>query len=156
MQLLLCVYIFIYTYTLFFNFRRATLCGTLDYLPPEMIENKLHNERVDHWSLGVLCYEFLVGKPPFETQTHQDTYALICKVKICWPSFLSDGAKDLISSVSFVHNITCEASFNMVYYAVIFFRWLCTQKINYHKFFANKFSFYKERFIPDNKIILVI
>ena len=46
--------------------RRKTLCGTLDYLPPEMVENKDHNEKVDHWALGVLAYEFLVGKPPFE------------------------------------------------------------------------------------------
>jgi serine/threonine protein kinase len=46
--------------------RRKTLCGTLDYLPPEMVEGRDHTERVDHWALGVLCYEFLVGKPPFE------------------------------------------------------------------------------------------
>ena len=46
--------------------RRQTLCGTLDYLPPEMIEAKEHNAKVDLWALGVLCYEFLVGSPPFE------------------------------------------------------------------------------------------
>ena len=46
--------------------RRKTLCGTLDYLPPEMVERKDHSEKVDHWALGVLAYEFLVGKPPFE------------------------------------------------------------------------------------------
>lgn len=46
--------------------RRQTLCGTLDYLPPEMIEGKEHNAKVDLWALGVLTYEFLVGSPPFE------------------------------------------------------------------------------------------
>jgi aurora kinase len=46
--------------------RRQTLCGTLDYLPPEMVEGREHNERVDYWALGVLTYEFLVGNPPFE------------------------------------------------------------------------------------------
>jgi len=46
--------------------RRMTLCGTLDYLPPEMVEGKEHSERVDYWALGVLTYEFLVGAPPFE------------------------------------------------------------------------------------------
>lgn len=45
---------------------RKTLCGTLDYLPPEMVEGKEHNEKVDHWALGVLTYEFLCGVPPFE------------------------------------------------------------------------------------------
>jgi len=41
--------------------RRETLCGTLDYLPPEMIERKKHDHSVDIWSLGVLTYEFLCG-----------------------------------------------------------------------------------------------
>ena len=43
-----------------------TLCGTPDYLPPEMVNGKPHNERVDHWALGVLAYEFVCGGPPFE------------------------------------------------------------------------------------------
>jgi Protein kinase domain len=46
--------------------RRTTLCGTLDYLPPEMVEGRDHNEKVDYWALGVLTYEFIVGSPPFE------------------------------------------------------------------------------------------
>ncbi|KAK3726845.1 hypothetical protein QZH41_016724 [Actinostola sp. cb2023] len=50
--------------------KRSTLCGTLDYLPPEMVEGKMHDEKVDLWSLGILCYEFLVGKPPFEADGH--------------------------------------------------------------------------------------
>jgi len=61
------------------------MCGTLDYLPPEMIEGHSHDEKVDLWSLGVLCYEFLVGKPPFEAQTHADTYKRITSVDIKWP-----------------------------------------------------------------------
>ena len=54
--------------------RRKTLCGTLDYLPPEMVEGKEHGAAVDNWSLGVLTYEFLFGGPPFEAPGHQDTY----------------------------------------------------------------------------------
>lgn len=46
--------------------RRSTLCGTLDYLPPEMVDHKEHTDKVDLWALGVLTYEFLVGAPPFE------------------------------------------------------------------------------------------
>lgn len=48
------------------EYRRRTLCGTLDYLPPEMVEGKDHTAKVDLWALGVLTYEFLVGSPPFE------------------------------------------------------------------------------------------
>nr|CAI64731.1 aurora/Ipl1p-related kinase [Marthasterias glacialis] len=76
--------------------RRATLCGTLDYLPPEMIEGKTHDETVDLWSLGILCYEFLVGKPPFESQGHTETYRKITKVDFTFPSHVSPGAKDLV------------------------------------------------------------
>lgn len=47
------------------------MCGTLDYLPPEMIEGKEHSEKVDYWALGVLTFEFLVGKPPFEDLSGQ-------------------------------------------------------------------------------------
>lgn len=79
--------------------RRTTLCGTLDYLPPEMIEGKFHNECVDLWSLGVLCYELLVGKPPFETESNSETYTRITKVDVRYPSFMSEGAKDLISKL---------------------------------------------------------
>lgn len=50
--------------------RRTTLCGTLDYLPPEMIQFQNYDYNVDIWSLGVLAYEFLVGSPPFEAKSH--------------------------------------------------------------------------------------
>ncbi|XP_068567836.1 aurora kinase A isoform X2 [Cebidichthys violaceus] len=79
--------------------RRSTLCGTLDYLPPEMIEGKTHDEKVDLWSLGVLCYEFLVGKPPFETKSHEETYRKISRVEYTYPAQanIGAGAKDLVA-----------------------------------------------------------
>lgn len=81
--------------------RRSTLCGTLDYLPPEMIEGKTHDRKVDMWSLGVLCYEFLVGKPPFEAKTHDETYRRISRVEYTYPPqfSISTGAKDLIAKL---------------------------------------------------------
>lgn len=83
--------------------RRTTLCGTLDYLPPEMVEGNPHNEKVDLWSLGVLCYEFLVGKPPFETASNSETYRKITRVDYKFPPYVSEGARDLISKL-LVHN----------------------------------------------------
>lgn len=80
---------------------RKTLCGTLDYLPPEMVEGRDHDAAVDVWSLGVLCYEFLFGNPPFEAEGHSETYKRILKVDLQWPAApaISAGAKDLINKV---------------------------------------------------------
>ncbi|KAJ3357100.1 spindle assembly checkpoint kinase [Entophlyctis luteolus] len=82
------------------NTRRQTLCGTLDYLPPEMVEGREHTDAVDLWSLGVLCYEFLVGVPPFEDRSsYKATYRKIMKVDLKIPAFLSQDAGDLITKL---------------------------------------------------------
>jgi serine/threonine protein kinase len=79
--------------------RRNTLCGTLDYLPPEMVEGRPHDERVDIWSLGVLLYEFLVGTPPFETESHTATYRKISRVDLNFPPGVAIDAQDLIRNL---------------------------------------------------------
>lgn len=85
------------------NKRRATLCGTLDYLPPEMIKSgskdNTYDEKVDLWSLGVLTYEFLVGEAPFE-DTPVMTQRRIARADMTIPSFVSPEARDLIKRVS--------------------------------------------------------
>uniref|UniRef100_A0A8C3CFS3 non-specific serine/threonine protein kinase n=1 Tax=Cairina moschata TaxID=8855 RepID=A0A8C3CFS3_CAIMO len=79
------------------SLRRKTMCGTLDYLPPEMVEGRTHDEKVDLWCLGVLCYELLVGHPPFESASHTETYRRITKVDLHFPPSVPEGARDLIS-----------------------------------------------------------
>jgi aurora kinase, other len=94
--------------------RRKTYCGTLDYLPPEMVkQNDSYDEKVDLWALGVLAYEFLVGEAPFE-----DTPAMTCRriaradMKV--PSFVSAEATDLVQRVSvFTTSSAAEQSINM-------------------------------------------
>ncbi|KAK6458160.1 kinase-like domain-containing protein [Scheffersomyces xylosifermentans] len=76
--------------------KRLTICGTLDYLPPEMIESQEHDYNVDIWSLGILCYEFLVGKPPFEEIDKNATYKRIAKVDLRIPDYVDADAKDFI------------------------------------------------------------
>ena len=51
------------------------------------------------WSLGVLCYEFLVGNPPFVAPNTAQTYRRIVKVDLKFPEHISPGARDLISKV---------------------------------------------------------
>lgn len=79
--------------------RRTTLCGTLDYLPPEMIEGKKHGHRVDLWSLGVLCYELLTGSAPFEDEGHSKTYRRIKAVDLKIPSSISEEASSFINNL---------------------------------------------------------
>ncbi|XP_015115740.1 aurora kinase B [Diachasma alloeum] len=84
--------------------KRTTLCGTLDYLPPEMVQGQTYSIYVDHWCLGILCYEFLVGKPPFLSESQQETYSKIKTVNIHWPHYVTTGAKDLISKLIKKHS----------------------------------------------------
>ncbi|KAJ4330268.1 spindle assembly checkpoint kinase [Didymella glomerata] len=81
------------------NNRRNTMCGTLDYLPPEMLrgasKDNYYTEKVDLWSLGVLTYEFLVGEAPFE-DTQVMTQRKIVRGEYTVPGFVSPEAKDLI------------------------------------------------------------
>ncbi|KAI9803318.1 MAG: hypothetical protein M1825_002109 [Sarcosagium campestre] len=83
--------------------RRQTMCGTLDYLPPEMVRPNMMSEvayskAVDLWSLGVLTYEFLVGEAPFE-DTPVMTQRRIARGEMKVPSFVSPEAKDFIKKL---------------------------------------------------------
>ncbi|KAJ3670130.1 hypothetical protein LUZ60_010454 [Juncus effusus] len=81
--------------------KRHTMCGTIDYLAPEMVVKKAHDHGVNNWTLGILCYEFLYGMPPFESADQHDTLRRIIKVDLKFPStyYVSDEAKDLISKL---------------------------------------------------------
>lgn len=48
---------------------RTTVCGTYEYMPPEIVNEKYHTEKVDIWSLGILLYEMIHGKAPFKAST---------------------------------------------------------------------------------------
>lgn len=78
------------------SFRRKTICGTIDYLPPEMLEHREYDYSVDLWCLGVLAYEFLVGKPPFECVSSNETYQRIIEVRYSFPDYVSAEARDFI------------------------------------------------------------
>ncbi|RVE75949.1 hypothetical protein OJAV_G00004000 [Oryzias javanicus] len=76
--------------------RKKTLCGTPNYIAPEVLCKKGHSYEVDVWSLGCILYTLLVGKPPFETSCLKDTYNRIKKNNYTIPWHINPAASALI------------------------------------------------------------
>nr|XP_057931544.1 serine/threonine-protein kinase PLK1 [Doryrhamphus excisus] len=76
--------------------RKKTLCGTPNYIAPEVLCKKGHSFEVDVWSLGCILYTLLVGKPPFETSCLKETYNRIKKNSYTIPWHINPAATSLI------------------------------------------------------------
>ncbi|XP_056442488.1 serine/threonine-protein kinase PLK1 [Gadus macrocephalus] len=76
--------------------RKKTLCGTPNYIAPEVLCKKGHSFEVDVWSLGCILYTLLVGKPPFETSCLKETYSRIKKNSYAVPWHVNPAATSLI------------------------------------------------------------
>lgn len=82
--------------------RKRTICGTPNYIAPEVLEGKQgHSYEVDIWSIGVIIYTLIIGKPPFETSDVKTTYKRIRMNAYNFPDSvgISDAARDIITKI---------------------------------------------------------
>lgn len=79
--------------------RTYTLCGTPEYIAPEVLLNKGHGKPVDWWTLGILIYEMIVGYPPFVDEDPMHIYQKILSGKIVFPKLFDKNAKALVKKL---------------------------------------------------------
>ncbi|OXB54463.1 hypothetical protein ASZ78_016502 [Callipepla squamata] len=76
--------------------KHYTMCGTPNYISPEIATRSPHGLESDVWSLGCMFYTLLIGKPPFDTDTVKNTLNKVVLADYEMPAFLSREAQDLI------------------------------------------------------------
>jgi len=79
--------------------KRRTMCGTTEYIPPELIKKEPHDLNVDVWALGVLTYEFLHGRAPFVGDNRRDIFKKVEAVDFKFPESFSREAKSFVSKL---------------------------------------------------------
>ena len=76
--------------------KHFTMCGTPNYVSPEIAMRSPHGLEADVWSLGCMLYTFLVGRPPFDTDAVRSTLNRVITAAFDLPDHLSPEAKDLL------------------------------------------------------------
>ena len=76
-----------------------TLCGTPEYIPPEIVRGEGSTLSSDWWTFGVLIYEFLVGETPFSDDNENRMYLKICRGAVNFPNKMDPVSKSLIQGL---------------------------------------------------------
>lgn len=81
------------------NSQVRTLCGTSEYMAPEMLLRKGYTKAVDWWALGALFFEILAGRPPFQAKTAKELDKKILSEKCSIPSYVTADAASLVKGL---------------------------------------------------------
>ncbi|KAJ3064027.1 serine/threonine protein kinase psk1 [Podochytrium sp. JEL0797] len=77
-----------------------TICGTIEFTAPEVLDNQIeYGHGVDHWSLGVMLYDMLTGRPPFSGSNRKKVMESILKQKLVFPPYVTSYARDLLTKL---------------------------------------------------------
>ncbi|KAM6569838.1 hypothetical protein CsatB_017823 [Cannabis sativa] len=79
--------------------RSNSMCGTTEYMAPEILQSKGHNKDADWWSVGILLYEMLTGKPPYTHENRKKLQEKIIKEKMKLPPYLTSEAHSLLKGL---------------------------------------------------------
>ncbi|CAI0399057.1 unnamed protein product [Linum tenue] len=79
--------------------RSNSMCGTTEYMAPEILLSKGHNKDADWWSAGILLYEMLSGQPPYTHQNRKKLQEKIIKEKFKLPPFVSTEGHSLLKGL---------------------------------------------------------
>ncbi|CAJ0568947.1 unnamed protein product, partial [Mesorhabditis spiculigera] len=79
--------------------RKKTLCGTPNYIAPEVLDKRGHSYEVDVWAVGCIVYTMLAGRPPFETASLKETYQKIKTNTYRIPSTMNPDAAKLVQAL---------------------------------------------------------
>ena len=78
---------------------RTSVCGTYEYMSPEIVNDRLHTNKVDMWCLGILLYELLHGNPPYKASDLDEIHKEISQNRIMINSCISKDTKDLMKNL---------------------------------------------------------